>query len=431
MTDTCTAPAIAEATLDERIAAACGQLNACYAQLVGLVGEVIVSEAWRGWGIHSIEQWISWRTGLSHTHAKLLVALAEAADSHPSVLAAFGSGVLSVDQAGLAVKARPEHEGDVAVWATSMTLAQLRLAVRASNASAADREACAAHRIEPLGDGDDETQPSVQPDPEPVSASSAAVREVLSLRQDEDGSWALHGRLDSDHGAVLDGALNEARDRLFRDGDRNVTWADALVDIAERSLDAQPLQRRERFRINLFLDPEHSPTATWTNGVAVPDVLAKLLTCDGVLSPVFVSNGHPVGVGRTQRIVPERTRRIVLHRDKHCRNPLCGATRWLEVHHIRHWVDDDGPTETWNLITLCGRCHRDHHRGLLRISGDADEPDGVEFSDQYDRLLDPATHARPPDGRPPEPRQPYRHPLGERLQRWAIHFNPPRPPSHN
>jgi hypothetical protein len=52
-------------------------------------------------------------------------------------------------------------------------------------------------------------------------------------QQDEDGSWRLLGRLDGDHGAVLDAALAEARDRLFRDGQRDVTWVDALVDIAE------------------------------------------------------------------------------------------------------------------------------------------------------------------------------------------------------
>ena len=47
----------------------------------------------------------------------------------------------------------------------------------------------------------------------------------------------------------------EARDRLFRDGQGDVTWVDALVDIAERSVDAAPVERRERYRVNLFLDP--------------------------------------------------------------------------------------------------------------------------------------------------------------------------------
>ena len=133
------------------------------------------------------------------------------------------------------------------------------------------------------------------------------------------------------------------------------------------------------------------------------------MTCDGTISPVFVADARPVSVGRSQRIVPERTRRVVLHRDKKCRNPLCAATRGLEVHHVVHWLDW-GETETDNLIALCRRCHRDHHLGRLDISGNADLPDGITFRDEHGRIIDPATHAMQPTGPPPEPRQPYRHP---------------------
>ena len=165
---------------------------------------------------------------------------------------------------------------------------------------------------------------------------------------------------------------------------------------------------------------------TWINGIAVPDAIARFFTCDGTISPIFTSGGRPVSVGRSQRIVPDRTRRIVLHRDKKCRNPLCSATRGLEVHHIIHW-HDHGTTDTSNLIALCRRCHRDHHLGHLDITGNADLPNGITFHDAHSRIIDTATHAHKPPGPPPNPLRPYRHPLGERLQRWAIQFNPTRP----
>ena len=228
-------------------------------------------------------------------------------------------------------------------------------------------------------DGDDSDAEPTEPTDAP--APERRDREYVSLQQDEDGSWRLHGRLDADHGAIVDAALSEARDRLFREGLGDVTWADAIVDIAERSLDRSPLERRERFRINLFLDPAASPTATWINGIGVPEAITRLCTCDGTISPVFVDDSRPVSVGRSQRIVPDRTRRAVLHRDKKCRNPLCGATRGLEVHHVVHWHDLGG-TDTWNLIALCRRCHRDHHLGRLDISGNADLPDGITFRDE-------------------------------------------------
>jgi Domain of unknown function (DUF222)/HNH endonuclease len=421
MTMTITPPETDEhRSLDERLADACGQLNACHAALVDLVAEVIATDAWHGWGIRSIEQWITWRTGLSAGHARSLIAIATAAETHPKVCAAFAAGELSVDQAALAVRARPEHDDDIADWARVMTLSQLRTAVRASNTSAEDRE----NRPD-AGGGDDSSGA------EPIKPADAPTperrdREYVSLQQDEDGSWRLHGRLDADHGAIVDAALSEARDRLFRDGLGDVTWADALVDIAERSLDHAPVERRERFRINLFLDPAASPMATWINGIGVPEAIRRLCACDGTISPVFVAGSRPVSVGRSQRIVPERTRRVVMQRDKKCRNPLCGATRGLEVHHVVHWHDLGG-TDTDNLVALCRRCHRDHHLGRLGISGNADLPDGITFRDEHGRVIDTATHAAKPPAPPPRPPRPYRHPLGERLQRWAIQFNPSRP----
>ena len=414
-----TEPSMPGPSLDERIAAACGQLNACYAHLVELLGEVIASGSWQGYGIRSVEQWIGWRTGLAPGHCRRLAALVAAADSHPQVVEAFSAGELSVDQASLAVQARPEHDGDIAVWAKVMTLPQLRLAVRASNVSGAERAAALASATspgEPAGPIDD-AEPDLTP------AAAPCCREYLSLQQDVDGSWRLHGWLDADHGTLIDAALSEARDRMFGDGNHDVTWVESLVDVAERSIDAAPTERRERFRINLFLDPANSAAVTWINGIAMPEAVASLYTCDGTISPVFVDRGRPVSVGRSQRIVPERTRRIVVHRDRQCRNPLCGATRGLEVHHITHWRDD-GTTDTWNLVALCRRCHRNHHLGRLDISGDADDPAGVLFRDERGRLIDTATHAAKPPDPPPSPPRPYRHPLGERLQRWAIQFNP-------
>jgi hypothetical protein len=417
-------PDVVSVPLDERLAAACGQLNACYAQLVELLGEVIASGVWAGHGIRSVEQWIGWRTGLSAAHCRTLAALVAARPSHRRVVEAFTAGELSIDQAGLAIQARPEHDGDIAEMARVMTLSQLRVVVRASNVCGDERDAIAAARHAAAEHSDAATP--VDPPVAPSPVTPVGVREYLSLQQGEDGSWRLHGWLDGDHGAVVDAALSEARDRLFRDGQRDVTWVDALVDVAEHCVEAAPIERRERYRVNLFVDPGHTAAVTWINGIAMPDAIAKLYTCDGTINPIFVTDGHPVNVGRSQRIVPERTRRLVLQRDKHCANPLCGATRGLEVHHIIHW-SDGGSTDTWNLITLCRRCHRDHHLGRLDITGNADQPDGIVFRDKHGQPFDTATHAHKPPGPPPTPLRPYHHPLGERLQRWAIHFNPPRP----
>src|SRR5688500_15647901 len=126
-----TEPTGVAASLDARVAAACGHLNACYAALADLVAEGMEPDAWNVTGIQTVEQWITWRTGLSATHARTLVALVGARAEHPRVMDAFGCGELSIDQTALAIQARPEHDDDIAVWARIMTLPQLRLAVRA------------------------------------------------------------------------------------------------------------------------------------------------------------------------------------------------------------------------------------------------------------------------------------------------------------
>ena len=86
-----------------------------------------------------------------------------------------------------------------------------------------------------------------------------------------------------------------------------------------------------------------------------------------------------MSVGRSQRTIPDRLRRLVLFRDGHrCQVPGCTATRGLDLHHIIHW-SDDGPTDSWNLITICSRHHRMHHKHRLGISGNADRPDTLRF----------------------------------------------------
>jgi len=65
----------------------------------------------------------------------------------------------------------------------------------------------------------------------------------------------------------------------------------------------------------------------------VPDALRDLYLCDATVTPVYVADGVPFSVGRSQHIVPDRTRRLVEHRDGGCRAPGCDQCRWVQVHH--------------------------------------------------------------------------------------------------
>jgi hypothetical protein len=78
------------------------------------------------------------------------------------------------------------------------------------------------------------------------------------------------------------------------------------------------------------------------------------LACDAnVLQP-----GRP-----NRAAIPPRTRRAVLVRDRHrCTTPGCGATAFLEVHHVVP-RGRGGSNRAGNLVTLCGRCHAFAHAG--------------------------------------------------------------------
>ncbi len=133
-----------------------------------------------------------------------------------------------------------------------------------------------------------------------------------------------------------------------------------------------------------------------------------------------------VNLGRTKHIVPRRIRRLIEHRDRGCRVPGCDQSWWLQVHHIVHW-EDDGVTDTHNLLCLCSRHHRLHHEGLLGITGNADDPNGVVFTDAAGHRMAGATRARPPKACDMPTVAAYQGPTGERLDRDAVFFTPTRP----
>ncbi len=77
--------------------------------------------------------------------------------------------------------------------------------------------------------------------------------------------------------------------------------------------------------------------------------------------------------GSSRASLSPKLRRRVLARDGHrCRAPGCGATRFLEVQHLRPRAGGGGDLAK-NLVTLCAACHRLwHERGML--AGQAGRP---------------------------------------------------------
>ena len=417
-------------TLEDRFHAVTGRLNATHAELVDLTVEVLQDpDIWGSWECHSVEKFVAWQGGLQFAAARNIVQVARRVDDLPLSLEAFRDGLLSLDQMAPIARWIPWWaDKEICRQATLMTVEQI---VRTASKYQWDVDI---PKPDGTTDGLVRPQPVDQAEHERTTDKAAAVEptsapepaDALKFWWDDRQRCHLFGEFDAATGSIIESALTEARDGLFQNGQADVDWADALLEVAERSLDdVQSPDRRSRFRTHIHR--EVNGAVTNATGCVMTDAVADYISCDSLRSDVYEVNGVPISVGRTQHTVPARTRRTVIHRDGGCRVPGCHDRRWLDVHHVFHWARG-GPTDTDNLIALCNKHHRTHHRGHLGITGHADDPNGVTFTNRHGQPIR-ASGARP---KPPgeqsateAPGRPYHPALRERLEsRWQ-HFNPP------
>jgi hypothetical protein len=387
-------------------------MNAAVGKLVELIGEVLETGAWEGAGIRSASQWVAWKCGVSQTRARRLVAMARRLGELPETKAAMEAGELGEDQVAVICRHAPAGiDGQAAELARSATVTQLG-------------------RVLGSYVFEEPKTPDVPP------AEVVEERRWVSFGHDDEGSWTLSARLPADEGALVERALMAARDELFRAGEHepgarptasDVSWADALVAAADKSLGGASRPHHDRHLVQLHV--EAGTGGHLHLGPGLSDGLRRFISCDSRIRPVIEAGGRPVSVGRAFRTVPDRTRMVVEERDRGCRVPGCDHSRWLHIHHLEHW-EDGGPSDTANLLALCQRHHRLHHLGRLGIRGDADDPDGVVFTDERGRPLDNA-------GRPVPPRLPleqaarrlgiapgaWSHPTGEQLDPSSVWFD--------
>jgi hypothetical protein len=479
----------------EHVASLAADLHDAHARLVDFVAAVLADGSWQAAGLRSPEHWLMLRAGLSRGQAAAVVLLARRAQELPATAAALRQGRISLDQAAVVARHTPAaFDTTVAEFAQHATVTQLQRTVTRYDFtlqpdSVDDRGRGLPGEIRP-GEHDREEGEAAAIKPEPVEPAH------LSMGLDADGRFRLRYDAPAEVGALVEAALTEAKDHLFHtlapDSDRDadggvseeqkralngdvlhpdrsctdggrprVTWADALLVLATRSLDAATSHtstshtsttgdgasggaaRRARYRVQVHLDTD----GAWLTGrPRLPAHITDQLTCDGTLTPVWETDGHPVNVGRTQRVVPHRTRVLVLDRDRGCRFPGCGSTRHLEIHHLTHWRDG-GPTDDTNLLGLCTFHHDGHHRGEFTITGDPTRPDGLTFTTDTGLLIGPPhkprrlalapdPHGSPdteqdPDPEPPQPSRPparlgrrYPAPSGGTLHLHLVDFTP-------
>ena len=177
-------------------------------------------------------------------------------------------------------------------------------------------------------------------------------------------------------------------------------YADALVDMAEHYLASGPGHRErragQRYEVVLTIGRNElagRPTAGGARYHVDPDwgideEDARKVACDADLTEFIQdARGNLLNYERRRRIVPARLLRALKLRDHNrCRFPGCPHQRYVEAHHVQHWIDG-GETRLENLVLLCSAHHRLLHHGAFHITV---EDDDVLFVSRHGEVIEPA-----------------------------------------
>ena len=381
--------------IESEIATLSAQIDAAEHRLLTLVRALDARQRHRDHGLPSMAAWLTWRVGLGPVAAREKVRVAKALGTLPQIDAAFAKAEVSYSKVRAMTRiATPESEG--------------RLLHMAKNASASQLETICRGVEQVTGKTAD---------------GQARWVKVIPCK---DGMVRIEARLHADEAGLvikaIEAAMEEEPAEARPDGLLRV--ADAFL--AGQRPDGRPGAERHQLVVCVREDPLMPggvSAEAEAAGQVAPETLRRL-ACDTNVTAVTVdADGTPLDVGRKARVVPPAMRRAIVARDRCCRFPGCRNQRWVDAHHIEHWVDG-GATRADNLILLCTRHHRLVHEGGFRVSGDAanlrfDRPDGTAITapppPPLETPLPPSTPPRPPPMMPPN----YHWAIGAALPRAA------------
>jgi Domain of unknown function (DUF222)/HNH endonuclease len=396
--------------LFDELAELAGQRNAIDGRIVGIVAELDREELCGATGARSVAALVAWKLGSSSGNAHTIATVAHRLEEFPRCAQGMREGRLSLDQVGvIAAQAGEGSDAHYAELARCATVNQLRTAVK----------------LEP--------RPETGPRPEPQPS-------ITKTSDEEFTCWRI--KLPHLEAAKFDAALGSHRDALFaewkHDREDRVpasdiaaplpTTVEAFMRLVEAGWDAEAARRPHGHHttVVVHLDVEQRAAALHL-GPLLTEAERQYLTCDATCEVWFERHGEVIGAGRATRQINRRLRRALEYRHPTCAVPGCGATLGLHAHHIRHW-EDGGPTELSNLVLVCPYHHRLHHRGVITITGPADE---LIVTDSSGRRLSAGSLARPPN-LPPPAVPPWAGPTGERADWWWYEpFQPQPPPISN
>jgi hypothetical protein len=350
-----------ERSIDELDAAICrlaSRINAVNYQLLVLVREFDDRMGWAKWSYPNCAEWLSWRCGITLSTAREKVRTAQALRDLPAISLAFREGRLSYTKVRALTRVAAQHGEDLL----------LRYALDATAPDVEER--CRQIR-------------NVQPDSVNDARRAWEARWLSASRNPARGTLCMRVELPIEVGELVLKAIERAMEQdgvaePIAETSKSTFFsqqADALVAIVRAYLDlgapasgADSASIADRYQVVVHVDE-----AALRGGAGRADApleTVKRIACDASLVVVTEDErGTPLDVGRKQRIVSTPLRRALMARDRHCRFPGCHRARFVEAHHVHHWVEG-GETNVDNLMLLCWYHHGLLHQGGFRIRRD-------------------------------------------------------------
>ncbi len=352
--------------LEGRITSMAARLAAQTREWLALVAEFDRRKGWVQWGMKSMAHWLSWSCSVGPGAAREYVRVARALTGLPLVGEAFAQGRLSYSKVRAVTRVADRvDETTLVEQAATHTAAQLEKVVRG-------------YRKSERAD-----QPVEQ-------------RRKARWFYDDDGMLVLSARLTAEEGALLVAALEQARTGELEPAgcpdaaDERAQLpsdVDALVALAQIAQAAGPVDScgddRHLVVVHadaqvLAADQDPGPEAGCRieHGPGLTAAAARRLACDAALV-AWVSSvtrpGEQLKLGRKTRKISAALRRALRFRDGGCQFPGCPRKRFLDAHHVVHWVNG-GPTDLHNLLLLCQRHHRAVHDDGFTLHPVPDQP---------------------------------------------------------
>lgn len=306
---------------------------------------------------------------MSRHQAREICSVAERLDELPLCFEAFRSGRLCWDRLVLVCAFADEHEdANLASSAHLLSIGQLQQKRREAE----------------------------QVSTEAIESASDARSFVFTPARNRAGYW-IKSFLPVDDGLACRRTLELIADSAPRLPDSDyppyrMLMADAFVQLcSERraSYASSSSSAADRATLVVQTTLEDLASASGTGDLdgrvrICADTLARL-GCDSRIQTIYRDSlGNIRGIGRVSRSVPPWLERIIFKRDQTCRFPGCERRSWVQAHHIAEWTAHAGPTNTDNLLCLCGGHHRFVHEGGWKILGNANE--AVDFVSPGGRL---------------------------------------------